>query len=41
MLVRGIAYETPDINLIKFGQKVEIHLDICLEILMIILKKLN
>ena len=28
MLVRGIAYETPDINLIKFGQKVEIHLDV-------------
>lgn len=28
MLVRGVAYETPDITAIKVGQKTEIHLDI-------------
>ena len=28
MLVRGVAYETPDIIAIKVGQKTEIHLDI-------------
>ena len=28
MLVRGIAYETPDIVSIKVGQEVEVHLDI-------------
>ena len=28
MLVRGVAYETPDINKIKVGQIAEIHLDI-------------
>ena len=28
MLVRGVAYETPDITAIKVGQKVETHLDI-------------
>lgn len=27
MLVRGVAYETPDINSIQVGQKVEVHLD--------------
>ena len=28
MLVRGVAYETPDITTIKVGQKTEVHLDI-------------
>lgn len=28
MLVRGVAYETPDISKIQVGQKVEAHLDI-------------
>lgn len=28
MLVRGLAYETPDINAIDVGQSVEVHLDI-------------
>ena len=28
MLVRGVAYETPEITTIKIGQKVEVHLDI-------------
>lgn len=28
MLVRGVAYETPDIKQIQVGQKAEIHLDI-------------
>ena len=28
MLVRGVAYETPDIRSIAVGQKVEVHLDI-------------
>ena len=28
MLVRGVAYETPDIGSIKVGQNVEVHLDV-------------
>lgn len=28
MLVRGVAYETPDINSIEVGQNVEVHLDV-------------
>jgi len=28
MLVRGVAYETPDIGSIEVGQKVEVHLDV-------------
>lgn len=28
MLVRGVAYETPDITAIKVGQRAEVHLDI-------------
>ena len=31
MLVRGVAYETPDIAEIKVGQNVEVHLDIAPE----------
>lgn len=31
MLVRGVAYETPDIAKIKVGQNVEVHLDIAPE----------
>ena len=31
MLVRGVAYETPDITLIEVGQNAEIHLDIAPE----------
>jgi len=28
MLVRGVAYETPDIQILKVGQKAKLHLDI-------------
>ncbi len=28
MLVRGVAYETPDIKSLKVGQKTEVHLDV-------------
>lgn len=31
MLVRGMAYETPDINTVKVGNGVEVHLDIAPE----------